>query len=147
MTQKTIIERKKEVRTVVPAVNEVITIDVPRIVWDCDFCARGSGDRMPSCLGCGKHACNFCLQKNKIFEEYEFEVGDAGYSGDSYSCYDYPASDDYRAGYFYLCPDCRKTPPEKIQDLMSHMKGLAELEVVVKEITNIILDDIERLRK
>jgi hypothetical protein len=147
MTQKTIIEKKKEIRTITPAVNEIITIDVPRIVWDCDFCSRGSGDRMTSCLGCGKHACDFCLQKNKIFTEYEFEVGDAGYSGDCYSGNDTPASDDYRIEYFYLCPECRENSPEKIQDLMSHMRGLTDLEVVEKEITNIILDEIERLKR
>jgi len=147
MTQKTIIEKRKEVRTVVPAVNEVITIDAPRIVWDCDFCARGSGDRMYSCLGCGKHACDFCRKDKEFFKEYEFEVGEPGYSGDCYSRNDYPASDDYRVEYFHLCPDCRGSPPEKIQDLMSHMRGLTELEVVVKEITNIILDDVERLKK
>jgi hypothetical protein len=143
MTQKTIVEKKKEIRTITPAVNEIITIDVPRIVWDCDFCSRGSGDRMTSCLGCEKHACDFC----KILEEYGFEVGDPGYSGDCYSGNDTPASDDHRTGYFYLCPECRENPPEKIRDLMSHMRGLTDLEVVVKEITNIILDEIERLKK
>jgi hypothetical protein len=145
MTQKTIIEKKKEIRTVTPAVNEIITINVPRIVWDCDFCARRSGDRMQSCLGCGKHACDICARDD--FKGYEFEVGDPGYSGDSYSCYDTPASDDHRVEYFHLCPECRENPPEKIQDLVSHMTGLTDLEVVVKEITNVILDEIERLKK
>jgi hypothetical protein len=143
MTQKTIIVKRKEIITVVPAVTEIVTTPVPRIVWACDFCSRGSGDRMTSCLGCGKHACDFC----KVFEEYGFEVGDAGYSGDCYSGNDAPASDDYRTAWFNLCPSCKETPPEKIQDLMGHMRGLTDLEVVVKEITNIILDEIERLKK
>jgi len=145
MTQKTIIEKKKEVRTITPAVNEIITIDVPRIVWDCDFCARGSGDRMQSCLGCGKHACDICVSDE--FKEYEFEVGEPGYSGDCYSRNDYPASDDYRAEWFYLCPECRENLPAKIQMLMVYTKNLKELEREEEKITNKILDEIERLKR
>jgi hypothetical protein len=147
MTQKTIIEKKKEIRTITPAVNEIITINVPRVVWDCDFCARGSGSKMTSCLGCGKHACDFCKRDKEFFKEYDFEVGVAGYSGDSYSCYDTPASDDHRTGYFYLCPSCRENPPEKIQDLGVHMAELDALGIVEKKVTNLIIDDIERLKK
>jgi hypothetical protein len=145
MTQKTIIEKKKETVIVTPAVTKTVIVDVPRIVWDCDFCTRGSGDGMYSCLGCGKHACAFC--HNQIFKEYEFEVGEPGYSGDCYSCNDYPASDDYRVEYFYLCPECGENPPEKIQMLMVYIRNLKLIKEQEKKVTNKILDEIERLKK
>jgi glutaredoxin len=145
VTQKTIIEKKKETVIVTPAVTKTVITNVPRIVWDCDFCSRGSGDRMRSCLGCGKHACDFCRRDKEFFKEYEFEVGESG-DEDSYNGTT-SESEDHRIGYFYLCPECRKNLPAKIQMLMVYIRNLESIEEQGKKVTNKILDEIERLKK
>jgi hypothetical protein len=76
MTKKVIYEKKEKRRVVIPevrAITEKYVEDVPRTVWDCDYCNRGSGDELPSCFGCGKHSCHFCL--DKVLQNTNLKLG------------------------------------------------------------------------
>jgi hypothetical protein len=144
MTKKVIYEKKEKTRILVPevrAITEKYIEDVPRTVWDCDYCNRGAGDELPSCFGCGKHVCYFCL--NKVFTEHEFETGEAGYDGDNISI---PESSDYGFERIRLCPECEKLPPTKLLTLMGKIRVLDDVLALEKSSINEIIDEIERIR-
>ncbi len=146
--QKTIVEKKKRTRILVPevpAVKETYYEEIPRTVWDCDYCERGSGDKMSTCIGCGKCGCAFCW--DKVFERLYFEVGDPGLDCDCQPSNSIPESDDYRIGSFYICCECKENPPEKIQYLMGEIVSLNVLHKAEEILSNKIIDEIERLNK
>lgn len=140
--KKIIYEDKVKTKVIVPEVPAVVErtiVKVPRTVWDCDYCEKKSGDRMAECFGCSKTACDWGCREKQL-EEFNFSVGYPG-------CYDEPAFDDYRFEYFYLCKTCRENPPEKIKILMEYYRNLEDIWKEEKELTNIILDEIERIKK
>ena len=135
----------------VPAVTEKYAVDVPKTVWICDYedlhihPVKPSLDEYRHCIGCGKHACYFCL--DKVFEELEFEIGDHGYRGDCYSWQDVPPSPDYRSDSFRICKECQKNPPERIKTLMIRIRALRNEEHIVDVLCGTVIDEIELLDK
>jgi len=146
--QKTIIEKKTRTRILVPevpAVKETYSEEIPRVVWDCDYCERGSGYKMSTCIGCGKCGCDFCW--DKVFEDLCFEIGDPRLDCDCQPSNSIPSSDDYRIGSFYICCECKENPPEKIQYLMKKVKSFDRLQKATEIVSGRIIDEIERLNK
>jgi len=121
----------------IPAVTETVICDVPVKYYICDTCGNKVRHKLIECIGCGKHSC--CGHKDIL----EFEVGVRGdedtYGGTT------PQSDDYRIAWFYLCPECKKVPPENIKKLLDLTSALERINTLRNKTTNNIIDEIERL--
>ena len=149
MVKKVVLEKKKQYRTLIPAVPaqvETYIEEVPVIVYECDFCARAklpSIDEYPECTGCGKHACYFCC--NDSLKEFQFEVGEASdTSGDDTSLWK-DESEDFRFGSFRICKDCLENPPEKLYKLMECIKVRKDIEHLLDEAIGNVITEIEIL--
>ena len=149
MVKKVILEKKKQYRTLIPAVPaqvETYIEEVPVTVYTCDFCARAklpSIDEYPECIGCGKHACYFCC--NDSLEDLWFQIGEASdTSGDDTSLWT-DRSEDFRFGSFRICKDCLENPPEKLYKLMECIKARKDIEHLLDEATGNVITEIEIL--
>lgn len=149
MVKKVILEKKKQYRTLAPAVSakiETYIEEVPVTVYTCDFCTRAklpSIDKYPECVGCGKHACYFC----KSLEDMWFQVGtEEDTSGDNMSMWR-DRSDDFRFGSFRICKDCLENPPEKLHKLMECIRIRKGIEHLLDEATNNVITEIEIVKK
>ena len=151
MVKKVVLEKKKQYRTLIPAVPaqvETYIEEVPITVYECDFCTRAklpSIDEYPECIGCGKHACYFC--NHEFLNELEFQVGYEGdTSGDCISAWKDP-SEDYRYDSIRICNDCLKNPPEKLHKLMECIRIRKGIEHLLDEATNNVITEIEIVKK
>lgn len=136
-------------RVLVPETIEKYNVAIPYDTWECDFCNRKALDEYRSCIGCGRHACYFCLDK-KMLEHMGFEIGiPSDYSGDN-SEYWVDASDDHRYEYIYLCESCKQNPPEKIKFLMEMVSAKRDNEKTFYKLlydqNSLIIDEIAKLK-
>lgn len=150
MVKKVVLEKKKQYRTLIPAVPakiETYIEEVPITVYECDFCTRAklpSIDEYPECIGCGKHACYFCC--NDSLEDLWFQIGeDSDTSGDNTSSWT-DQSEDFRFGSFRICKDCLENPPEKLHKLMGRIKVRKDIEQLLDEATGNVITEIETLK-
>jgi len=149
MVKKVVLEKKKQYRTLIPAVPaqvETYIEEVPVIVYECDFCTRAklpSIDEYPECIGCGKYACYFCC--NDSLEDLWFQIGeDSDTSGDNMSSWT-DQSEDFRFGSFRICKDCLENPPEKLYKLIECIKARKDIEHLLDEATGNVITEIEIL--
>jgi hypothetical protein len=150
MVKKVVLEKKKQYRTLIPAVPaqvETYIEEVPITVYECDFCTRAklpSIDEYPECIGCGKHACYFCL--NTSLEDLWFQIGqEEDTSGDDTSLWT-DRSEDFRFGSFRICKDCLENPPEKLHALMECIRIRKGIEHLLDEATGNVITKIEILK-
>ena len=149
MVKKVVLEKKKQYRTLIPAVPaqvETYIEEVPITVYECDFCTRAklpSIDEYPECIGCGKHACYFCC--NDSLKEFQFEVGEASdTSGDDPSFWK-SESENYRLASFRICKECLENPPEKLYGLKKTIEHRKYIQQLLDEATNDVINKIEIL--
>ena len=124
-----------------PALTEVVNVEVKVPIWICDNCGTKARHSFTECIGCGKH---FCLNCKSKYETLEYEVGH-GSIGEGYNSI--PESDDHRGAFIYLCNDCKEHPPEKLHLLLTHINMLNEVQQEEYSITNVIIDEIEKLNQ
>ena len=151
MVKKVVLEKKKQYRTLIPAVPakyETYIEEVLITVYECDFCTRAklpSIDEYPECIGCGKHACYFCC--NDSLKEFQFEVGEASdTSGDDTSLWK-DESEDYRFASFRICKECLENPPEKLYGLKKTIEHRKYIQQLLDEATNDVINKIELIKK
>jgi hypothetical protein len=119
-------------------------------VYSCDFCndkrwGKMSLDEYPHCIGCGKHACHFCL--NDVTTEMCFQVGYEGFDGGDNREYDEDPSDDYKFMAFRICRECEKNPPDKLYWLMNKISDVEEQNKILEITKGIVIEEIEMLNK